>query len=104
MLQQSANPLIARARSTRAAAAHARVPFESSASNISLFVTNLRLLDLDRRSDWPEISALTFAAKDTGQGQKRRIQCVEWALYQLFILFDAEEARLVRLAPPEDAT
>ncbi|PSR80314.1 HAUS augmin-like complex subunit 6 N-terminus-domain-containing protein [Coniella lustricola] len=104
MSHHSTNPLIARARSTRVAAAHAHSPFESSASNVSLFLTNLRLLDLDRLPDWPEISALTFAAKDAGQGQKRRIQCVEWALYQLFVLWDIEEARhkLQPFFPPLD--
>ncbi|PVH73487.1 hypothetical protein DL98DRAFT_519903 [Cadophora sp. DSE1049] len=62
-------------------------------SNITLFLTNLRLLDLDLRADWPDISALTFSTKDAQQNQKKRIQCVEWALYQLFALWDAEETR-----------
>ncbi|MAD87161.1 MAG: hypothetical protein CL912_29735 [Deltaproteobacteria bacterium] len=66
-------------------------------SNITLFLTNLRLLDLDLRSDWPGISALTFSTKDAQQNQKKRIQCVEWALYQLFALWDAEEAKNVLL-------
>lgn len=64
-------------------------------SNVSLFLTNLRLLDLDLRPDWPDINPLTFTAKDVAQGQKKRIQCVEWALYQLFCLWDPEEARNV---------
>jgi hypothetical protein len=62
---------------------------------VSLFLTNLRLLDLDLRPDWPDINPLTFTAKDVAQGQKKRIQCVEWALYQLFCLWDPEEARNV---------
>ncbi|KAL2061526.1 hypothetical protein VTL71DRAFT_6903 [Oculimacula yallundae] len=62
-------------------------------SNITLFLTNLRLLDLDLRPDWPDISALTFSTKDAQQNQKKRIQCVEWALFQLFALWDVEETR-----------
>jgi hypothetical protein len=64
---------------------------------VSLFLTNLRLLDLHLRPDWPDINPLTFSAKDAAQGQKKRIQCVEWALYQLFCLWEPEEARNVRL-------
>lgn len=66
-----------------------------TASNISLFLSNLRLLDLDHLPDWPDINALTFTNKDATQGQKKRIQSVEWALYQLFTLWDADEARNV---------
>jgi hypothetical protein len=73
-------------------------------SNISLFLTNLRLLDLDLHPDWPDINALTFSAKDAAQGQKKRIQSVEWALYYLFALWDPEEARnkLRPFFPPAD--
>lgn len=76
----------------------------SSISNVSLFLTNLRLLDLDLRPDWPGINASTFSAKDIAQGQKKRIQCVEWALYQLFCLWDPDEARnkLQPFFPPLD--
>src|SRR5208282_4344260 len=62
-------------------------------SNISLFLTNLRLLDLDLQHDWPGITFLTFSTKDAQQNQKKRIQCVEWALYHLFALWDPEETR-----------
>ncbi|PBP20375.1 hypothetical protein BUE80_DR008847 [Diplocarpon rosae] len=62
-------------------------------SNVALFLTNLRLLDLDLRPDWPDISALTFSTKDAQQNQKKRIQCIEWALYQLFAIWDPEETR-----------
>lgn len=61
-------------------------------SSIKLFITNVRLLDLDLREDWPDITPATFSTKD----QKKRIQSVEWALYHLFCLWDAEEARDVR--------
>ncbi|KAH8774489.1 HAUS augmin-like complex subunit 6 N-terminus-domain-containing protein [Diaporthe sp. PMI_573] len=65
----------------------------SSPSNVSLFLTNLHLLDLDLLPDWPGLNLLTFTNKDAAQGQKKRVQCVEWALYQLFAIWDPEEAR-----------
>lgn len=76
----------------------------TSVSNISLFLTNLRLLDLDLHPSWPDINTLTFTTKDAAQGQKKRIQCVEWALYHLFALWDPEEARnkLRPFFPPLD--
>lgn len=67
----------------------------SASSNVSLFLTNLRLLDLDLLPDWPGISLTTFSAKDAAGGQKKRIQCVEWALYKLFMLWDNDEAQNV---------
>ncbi|KAI0132973.1 HAUS augmin-like complex subunit 6 N-terminus-domain-containing protein [Xylariales sp. AK1849] len=73
-------------------------------SHVSLFLTTLRLLDLDHESDWPDISPLTFSTKDAVAGQKKRIQCVEWALYHLFVLWDDDEARkkLKPFYPPLD--
>ncbi|KAL2132416.1 hypothetical protein VTI74DRAFT_3814 [Chaetomium olivicolor] len=73
-------------------------------SNISLFLTNLRLLDLDLRPDWPDINAQTFSTRDLAQGQKKRIQSVEWALYHLFALWDPDETRnkLQPFFPPLD--
>ncbi len=63
------------------------------APDIALFVTNLRLLDLDRRPDWPGITEQTFSTKDAQQNQKNRIRCVEWALFRLFELWDPVETR-----------
>ncbi|KAI0478601.1 HAUS augmin-like complex subunit 6 N-terminus-domain-containing protein [Xylariaceae sp. FL0804] len=76
----------------------------SCTSNVALFITNLRLLDLDHESDWPGITAATFSARDAAGGQKKRIQCVEWALYQLFLLWDYDEAqnKLRPFYPPLD--
>ncbi|KAL2164808.1 hypothetical protein VTH06DRAFT_104 [Thermothelomyces fergusii] len=73
-------------------------------SHVSLFLANLRLLDLDQHPDWPDINALTFSTKDPAQGQKKRIQSVEWALYHLFRLWDPEETRskLQPFFPPLD--
>lgn len=117
---------LSRARSIRAPA-HASKPSQSAArgaapgvtstttvspptasptapSHLTLFLTNLRLLDLDLRPDWPDINTLTFSARDAAQGQKKRIQSVEWALYHLFRLWDADEARnkLQPFFPPLD--
>ena len=66
-------------------------------SNIELFLANLRILDLDLLPDWPDISVQTFASSTASQGQKRRVQAVEWALYYLFSLWDVEEAQTVRV-------
>lgn len=68
----------------------------STQSYLAIFLTNIRLLDLDLRPDWPDITAITFSTKDAQQNQKKRIQCVEWALYQLFTYWDPEETRNVR--------
>lgn len=40
---------------------------------------------------------MTFTTKDSQQNIKKRIQCVEWALFRLFEIWDPEEAREVRL-------
>ncbi|CAK7205713.1 hypothetical protein SEUCBS139899_008492 [Sporothrix eucalyptigena] len=76
-------------------------------SFIGVFLTNLRLLDLDLRPDWPNITARTFAKEapaTSSGGQKRRIQSVEWALFHLFCLWDPDEARtkMQPLFPPAD--
>ncbi|KAF2437745.1 hypothetical protein P171DRAFT_477696 [Karstenula rhodostoma CBS 690.94] len=69
-------------------------------SDIKLFVTNLRLLDLDGRSDWPDITVQTFSAKNADQRQ--RIQAVEWALFRLFEIWDPSETsqKLQPFFPP----
>ncbi|KAK4169907.1 HAUS augmin-like complex subunit 6 N-terminus-domain-containing protein [Cladorrhinum sp. PSN259] len=106
----AAPPVATTSSATTAIAAAAPPPSSSPAialptiSNLSLFLTNLRLLDFDLRPDWPDINALTFSTKDAAQGQKKRIQCVEWALYHLFALWDHEETRnkLQPFFPPND--
>ncbi|KAL9104385.1 MAG: hypothetical protein Q9163_000643 [Psora crenata] len=67
-----------------------------ASQGLSIFLTNLRLLDLDKRDDWPSISVQILASKDAGPNQKARIQCVEWALYRLFECWNPEEAKGVR--------
>lgn len=92
------NSLLARSRSTRAASNTTRTthaaapPPPQHSNNIQCFLTNLRLLDLDSLPDWPVFDDQTFAI------QKKRIQSTEWALYQLFCLWDPDEARSVRLS------
>ncbi|KAH8172253.1 hypothetical protein LIA77_09021 [Sarocladium implicatum] len=77
-------------------------------SPLSLFLTNLRLLDLDLLPDWPGMTAATFVTVGSGtgaaQGQKKRVACVEWALFRLFEIYDADEARnkLQPFFPPRD--
>ena len=67
-----------------------------AASSIPLLLTNLHLLDLDRRDDWPSVTAQTFTSKNTLQNEKTRIQCVEWAFYRLFEIWDPVETSDVR--------
>lgn len=100
------NPL-GRSRSLRTstASSNLKLTYSSSAqpasspSYASLFITNLRLLDLDLLDDWPDITPLTFSTKDAQQNQKKRVQGVEWALYQLFAIWDPEETRNVHFFP-----
>lgn len=85
---------------------HQQAPHASSHNAIptiaplTLFLKNLKLLDLDLLPDWPGISSETFSTGTTAQGQKKRIQCVEWALFQLFALWDPEEAAKVSICAP----
>lgn len=66
---------------------------------VAIFLTNLRLLDLDLLPDWPGITTDTFAtSSSSAAGHKKRVQCVEWALFQLFSIWDAEETKNVCLA------
>ncbi|KAI1434640.1 hypothetical protein GGR50DRAFT_660993 [Xylaria sp. CBS 124048] len=73
-------------------------------SNANLFLTNLRLLELDLEPDWPDITPTTLSSKDAAGGQKKRIQCVEWALYRLFLLWDHADtqSKLQPFFPPAD--
>lgn len=75
-----------------------------STSHLPLFLTNLRLLDLDRADDWPETTHLTFSTRDGAGGQKKRIQATEWALYHLFQLWDPDETqnKMRPFYPPSD--
>jgi len=69
---------------------HVRTPSLKSSSKssdptvVSLFVTNLRLLNLDLQLDWPDISVSSFCNNDA----RTRIRCTEFALFHLFRLYD----------------
>ncbi|KAF2019436.1 hypothetical protein BU24DRAFT_439572 [Aaosphaeria arxii CBS 175.79] len=69
-------------------------------SDTRVFVTNLRLLDLDLLPDWPNISVQTFSSK--AADQKQRIGGVEWALFRLFEIWDHDETsqKLQPFFPP----
>ncbi|KAJ8128788.1 hypothetical protein O1611_g4844 [Lasiodiplodia mahajangana] len=102
-LRLSAKPTLTAAQTTASPIQKpAQIP--TCTSNILLFITNLRLLDLDLEPDWPDIAPTTFSAKDAAGGQKKRIQCVEWALYQLFSIWDHNDAqnKLRPFYPPAD--
>ena len=62
----------------------------------ALFVTNLRLLNIDRYPDWPSITVASF------QDARGKIKCTEYALYQLFRLYDPATAadKLQPFFPP----
>ncbi|KAG5954856.1 hypothetical protein E4U58_007432 [Claviceps cyperi] len=82
---------------------HAAAGFLATPPPLSVFLTNLRLLNLDLLPDWPDITISTFSTTGV-QGQKRRVQCVEWVLVKLFEIWDPEETRskLSSLFPPHD--
>ncbi|KAK8059092.1 hypothetical protein PG996_009022 [Apiospora saccharicola] len=103
-LRASAKSPLAPTQSGTTAAAASNVQLPSTTSSRTLFLTNLRLLDLDQEEDWPDITPATFSSKDPVGGQKKRIQAVEWALYQLFNLWDPEETlnKLRPFYPPLD--
>jgi hypothetical protein len=65
---------------------------------VSLFVTNLRLLNLDLLPDWPNITVSSFSNQDA----RTKIKCVEYALYHLFRLYDTATAseKLQPFFPP----
>ena len=63
---------------------------------LTLFIRNLRFLDLDLLPDWPVITSQTFRpSKDAHLKQTGRVQCAEWALYRLFELWDANQTKTV---------
>jgi hypothetical protein len=55
-------------------------------SSVTIFLRNLRLLQLDQQPDWPSLSSSLFSSAQ--QFQRQRVKGVEWALYHLFALWD----------------
>lgn len=62
-------------------------------SHRAVFIRNLKLLQLDRREDWPGVTVRTLSPSP--QNQRQRIRVVEWALYYLFTIWDPEGAQNV---------
>ena len=62
-------------------------------SDAKLFVTNLRLLNLDQQSDWPNITVQSLSSRNADQ--KQRISGVEWALFRLFEIWNPEDTNQV---------
>jgi hypothetical protein len=54
-------------------------------SVVSLFVKNVRLLNLDLLPDWPVLTPASLSNQDA----RVRIRGTEWCLYQLFKVYDA---------------
>ncbi|KAI9799405.1 MAG: hypothetical protein M1833_004105 [Piccolia ochrophora] len=79
--------------STKQGGLLSKPPPTSTKSSLTLFLTNLRLLDLDRYLDWPGIESHTFSSKDGVTNQRHRIRCAEWALFRLYEVWDPEETR-----------
>lgn len=75
--------------------AHSKQEHYNGPSHLTLFLRNLRLLQLDLAEGWPDITAETFSTRDNQQNIKKRIQSVEWTLYQLFCLWDPKDAHEV---------
>lgn len=60
----------------------------SSPSHLTTFIRNLKLLQLNQRDDWPDITPRTLSPST--QNQRQRVRLVEWALYYLFTIWDPE--------------
>ncbi|PNY29032.1 Uncharacterized protein TCAP_01046 [Tolypocladium capitatum] len=101
----SSRPPQPHAASSRASTSTGTGTGTSGSAPIGVFLTNLRLLDLDLLPDWPGIAPETFATSGSGvQGQRRRVHCLEWALFHLFSLWDPDETanKLKPFFPPLD--
>lgn len=66
-------------------------------SPLTVFIRNLKLLQLDQREDWPDITLRSLSP--SSQNQRQRLRLVEWALYYLFTVWDSEGARNVLAIP-----
>lgn len=68
-------------------------PRWSTPCHLIVFIRNLKLLHLDQRKDWPDITLHTLS--DSPGNQRKRLKAVEWGLYHLFAILDPETARNV---------
>ncbi|RAO70005.1 uncharacterized protein BHQ10_006017 [Talaromyces amestolkiae] len=60
-------------------------------SPVTIFLRNIRLLQLDQQPDWPGLSRKLFSSGQKAQTQ--RVKSLEWVLYQLFLLWDPSETK-----------
>lgn len=66
-------------------------------TDAALLVKNLRFLDLDLLTDWPDVTSSTFrAGKALQVTQKNRVKCAEFVLFKLFELWNPVSAKFVR--------
>lgn len=65
----------------------------SAPSHLTVFIRNLKLLRLDQREDWPDITLRSLSP--SSQNQRQRIRLVEWALFYLFTIWDPEGTQIV---------
>lgn len=70
--------------------------YTKPSSAIDCFVLNLHILGFDRKPGWPSITVKTLTAEDdTPETRIHRHGCVEWALYNLFSLWNPAETTKV---------
>jgi len=74
----------------------------SAPSQLTVFIRNLKLLQLDQREDWPDITLRSLSP--SSQNQRQRIRLIEWALYYLCTIWDPESARNVRISKQSNKT
>ena len=72
-------------------------------SHLSSFIRCLHLLDLDLLEDWPGITVQTLSTRSATQGLQQRVKAVEWSLFRLFELYDAQLTRDVGAGIVADA-
>ena len=63
--------------------------------NSTLILTNLRLLGFEQRNDWPTASSQPILQANLAQVRRDNVYFIEWILYRLFELWDAELTREV---------
>lgn len=65
-----------------------RPSISNASPDLNLFLRNLRLLDLDKLKDWPDLTVETYSKTSDVSLQRNRVRGTEWALYRLFELWD----------------
>lgn len=68
------------------------------APHVTVFIRNLQLLNLHERPDAPKITAELFADTQP-RTARQRVKAVEWALYNLLLIYDPNDATQSKLRP-----